>query len=61
MQYAAAAGRRQMAKALRRYKCNIEATHFANENKYGFGVCIRTSTGRFYKDKTMWFNGIPTP
>lgn len=43
------------------YNCNAGTTLFNSDNKYMLGVCIRTSTSSFFKSKTMWFNGTPTP
>lgn len=43
------------------YKCNVDATLFNYENKYGIGECIGSSTGSFHKSKTMCFTRIPTP
>lgn len=39
----------------------MDAAVFSADNKYGMGMCIRGHTGEFYKGKTMWFYGIPTP
>lgn len=43
------------------YKCNVDATLFASDNKYGVGLCIHTSTSDFLKGKTLWFNDTQTP
>lgn len=43
------------------YKCNVDTTLFNTDNMYGIGMCIRKHTWSFYKGKTMWFSGVPTP
>jgi hypothetical protein len=42
-------------------KCNINATLFNDQYKFGVGMCIWNDQGRFMKAKTMWFDGNPPP
>lgn len=42
-------------------KCNVNATVFEGENKYGVGFCVEDDRGTFRCGKTMWFQGSPSP
>ncbi|KAL6565896.1 hypothetical protein OROHE_004951 [Orobanche hederae] len=42
-------------------KCNVDATIFAEDNKFGVGACVRDENGVFRSAKTMWFYGSPSP
>jgi hypothetical protein len=37
-----------------RIKCNIDAAFPSNNNRVGFGICIRDETGAFIRAKTEW-------
>jgi len=42
--------------ALRRFKCNIDASFSASTNKVGLGMCICDEEECFVLAKTMWFS-----
>ncbi|PNX87003.1 cytochrome p450 [Trifolium pratense] len=44
--------------AIGRYKCNIDASFSAQQNRVGLGMCIRDDEGRFVLAKTMWISPI---
>lgn len=39
------------------YKCNVDATIFSSNNKYGIAMSVRADTSEFYRAKTLWFFG----
>ncbi|MCI06791.1 60S ribosomal protein L23, partial [Trifolium medium] len=44
-----------------RAKCNVDATIFTKQGRYGVGMCLRGDKGDFIASKISWFHGLPQP
>ncbi|XP_020225309.1 uncharacterized protein LOC109807197 [Cajanus cajan] len=42
-------------------KGNVDATIFKEDNKVGFGICLRDATGSLIKAKSGWLYGVAPP
>jgi len=42
-------------------KCNVDVALFAEQRRFGIGMCIRNHYGHFIKALTKWYDGVPPP